>query len=159
MISSISILYLLQLYITRSGSYRATGKQTELVNRSGRSFLKSAFFANRRRVCRKKGRCLIRLQSERVERTFAQVCQTGESRRIWLRDIEKVHSIHVIKCAAYNLEVLMRVLFKMPKPRSGSWTWLFSPSKGAQELFEVLAVCLEALKLQWCRWMGAIYSF
>jgi len=121
--------------------------------------VKKAFHANRRRVRGKKGRRLNRLRSERVERTFAHVCETGGSRRTWLRGIEKVQKIHVIKCAAYNLGLLMRVLFKMSKPRSGNWTgWagLVWPSQALQRSLHTLADLLEAVML-W--WLGRVERF
>ena len=44
-----------------------------------------AFRANRQRVRGKKGRRLNRWRSERCERTFAHVCETGGGRRAWVR--------------------------------------------------------------------------
>ena len=44
-----------------------------------------AFRANRRRVRGNKGRQLNRWRSERCERTFAHVCETGGGRRAWVR--------------------------------------------------------------------------
>ena len=44
---------------------------------------------NRRRTKGERGRALQRRRSERVERSFAHVCETGGSRRTWLRGIEK----------------------------------------------------------------------
>ena len=45
---------------------------------------KRAVYENRRRVRRAKGKRLGRLRSERVERSFAHVCDTGGMRRSWL---------------------------------------------------------------------------
>jgi transposase len=45
----------------------------------------AAFRANRRRVRGNKGRQLNRWRSERCERTFAHVCETGGGRRSWVR--------------------------------------------------------------------------
>ena len=42
-------------------------------------------YNNRRRVRRDKSKALQRLRSERVERTFAHICETGGMRRSWLR--------------------------------------------------------------------------
>ncbi len=47
----------------------------------------AAFRANRRRVQSEKGRRLARWRSERCERTFAHVCETGGGRRTWLRGL------------------------------------------------------------------------
>jgi transposase len=79
---------------------------------------REAFFSNRRRVRRPKGRRLQRLRSERLERTFAHVCGTGAARRTWLRGIENVQKRYLVTVAARNLGLLMRVLFGVGSPRS-----------------------------------------
>jgi len=66
-----------------------------------------AFRANRRRVRGDKGRRLNRWRSERCERTFAHVCETGGGRRAWLRGQTKVSKAHTLKCAVYNLGLLL----------------------------------------------------
>jgi hypothetical protein len=93
-----------------------------------------AFRANRRRVRGKKGRRLNRWRSERCERTFAHVCETGGGRRAWLRGQPNVSKTHTLKCAAYNLGVLLRKVWGMRKPRNADegvwggllagWAWL-----------------------------------
>jgi transposase len=83
-----------------------------------------AFGANRRRVRGKKGRRLNRWRSERCERTFAHVCETGGGRRTWLRGQTNVSKAHTLKCAAYNLGLLLRKVWGMRKPRNadeGVW--------------------------------------
>ena len=77
-----------------------------------------AFRANRRRVRGNKGRQLNRWRSERCERTFAHVCETGGGRRSWLRGQTNVSKVHTLKCAAYNLGLLLRKVWGMSKPRS-----------------------------------------
>ena len=82
----------------------------------------------------KKGRQLNRLRSERCERTFAHVCETGGGRRTWLRGQTNVSKAHTLKCAAYNLGVLLRKVWGMRKPRNADegvwggllagWAWL-----------------------------------
>src|SRR6185503_19647419 len=71
----------------------------------------------RRRAQGNRGRKLQRLRSERVERTFAHVCETGGARRTWLTGIENVRKRYLLSAAAHNLGVLMRSLFKMGTPR------------------------------------------
>ena len=78
----------------------------------------AAFRANRRRVQSEKGRRLSRWRSERCERTFAHVCETGGGRRMWLRGLGNVTKAHVLRCAAYNLGLLLRKVFGLGKPRS-----------------------------------------
>ena len=93
-----------------------------------------AFRANRQRVRGKKGRRLNRRRSERCERTFAHVCETGGGRRAWLRGQTNVSKTHTLKCAAYNLGLLLRKVWGMRKPRNADagmwggllagWVWL-----------------------------------
>jgi transposase len=79
-----------------------------------------AFRANRRRVRGKKGRQLNRWRSERCERTFAHVCETGGGRRAWLRGQTNVSKTHTLKCAAYNLGLLLRKVWGYCKPRNAA---------------------------------------
>ena len=72
---------------------------------------RSAVYRNRRRTRSPRGRRLQRLRSERVERSFAHVCETGGARRTWLAGIENVRKRYVISAAAHNLGCLMRRLF------------------------------------------------
>ncbi len=77
----------------------------------------AAFRANRRRVRGNKGRQLNRWRSERCERTFAHVCETGGGRRAWVRGQTNVSKVHTLKCAAYNLGLLLRKIWGYCKPR------------------------------------------
>lgn len=79
---------------------------------------RDAFHANRRRVRGERSRRLQRLRSERVERSFAHVCNTGGARRSWLRGIEDVQKRYLVTLAGRNLTVLMRALFGIGTPRS-----------------------------------------
>ncbi len=72
---------------------------------------------NRRRMSRAKGKRLGRLRSERVERSFAHVCDTGGMRRSWLRGLEDVTKRYRLAAAAHNLGRIMRLLFGIGKPR------------------------------------------
>jgi transposase len=79
--------------------------------------LKEAVYANRRRTKTEKNSRLQRRRSERVERSFAHVCETGGARRSWLRGIEKVRKRLLMTAAARNLGLVMRKLFGVGKPR------------------------------------------
>lgn len=72
---------------------------------------------NRRRMRRAKGKKLGRRRSERVERSFAHVCETGGARRTWLRGFEAVTKRYQMVVAAHNLALVMRKLFGTGKPR------------------------------------------
>lgn len=78
---------------------------------------RSAAYANRRRTRGVRGKRLQRQRSEKVERTFAHVCETGGARRTWLRGIERVQKRYLIAAMAHNLGRLMRELFGMGTPR------------------------------------------
>jgi transposase len=96
---------------------------------------KAAFRANRRRVRGQKGRQLNRWRSERCERTFAHVCETGGGRRTWVRGQVNVSKMHTLKCAAYNLGLLLRKVWGFCKPRNAE-------AAGAAWLFGILALFL-----------------
>lgn len=72
---------------------------------------------NRRRTRRAKSRKLQRLRSERVERSFAHVCDSGGTRRSWLRGLGEVKKRYLIAAAAHNLGRVLRKLFGIGKPR------------------------------------------
>jgi transposase len=78
---------------------------------------KEAVYANRRRTRGERGKKLQRQRSERVERTFAHVCETGGARRTWLVGIDKLRKRYMISAAAHNLSVIMRTLFNMGTPK------------------------------------------
>ncbi len=78
---------------------------------------RQAVLGNRRRTKGKRGRRLQKLRSERVERSFAHVCETGGARRTWLRGLEKIKKRYSLQAAAHNLSLVMRKLFGFGKPR------------------------------------------
>jgi transposase len=80
--------------------------------------VRRAVYNNRRRMKRAKGKRLGRLRSERVERSFAHVCDTGGSRRTWIRKLEEVTKRYRIAAAAHNLARIMFKLFGIGKPRA-----------------------------------------
>jgi transposase len=73
---------------------------------------------NRRRVKRVKSKKLQKLRSERVERTFAHVCDTGGARRSWLRGLKEVGKRYLLAVAAHNLGRILWKLFGVGKPKS-----------------------------------------
>ena len=77
-----------------------------------------AVLGNRQRVRRKKGRQLQRLRSERCERSFAHICQSGGMRRSWLVGLTEVAKRYVLAAAAHNLGRLLWKLLGIGKPRS-----------------------------------------
>lgn len=78
----------------------------------------TAVYNNRRRMRRAKGKRLQRRRSELCERTFAHLCDSGGTRRTWLRKIENVTKRYLIAAAAHNLGRIMRKLFGIGKPKA-----------------------------------------
>jgi IS5 family transposase len=78
---------------------------------------KQAVYRNRRRVRGRRGRRLGKLRSEFAERSIAHVCETGATRRLWLRGSENVAKWYLARVAARNLSVIMRALFNIGTPR------------------------------------------
>jgi transposase len=82
-----------------------------------------SFRANRRRARSAKGKRLNRQRSEICERSFAHLCETGGGRRSWLRGLENVSKSYLLRCAAYNLALLLRKAFGLSKPRNLAAAW------------------------------------
>jgi len=88
-----------------------------------------AYRNNRRRVAGNRSKQLQKLRSEKVERSFAHVCETGGGRRSWLRGLVQVGSSYLMRVAGHNLGIIMRRVFGKGTPRSlqglraAVWTW------------------------------------
>jgi hypothetical protein len=78
---------------------------------------REATVRNRRRLRSGRNRALQRLRSERVERTFAHVCETGGMRRTWIRGLVEVGKRYAVQVAAFNLGVILRKLVGAGTPR------------------------------------------
>jgi transposase len=76
-----------------------------------------AYRNNRRRVQGAHSKRLQRWRSERVERTFAHVCESGGARRSWLCGLLEVGKRYLVQVAGHNLGVIMRRLFGRGTPR------------------------------------------
>jgi len=59
----------------------------------------AAFYENRARVKRKKGKALQRKRGELLERTFAHICETGGARRTRLRGRENVSKRYLLQAS------------------------------------------------------------
>jgi Transposase domain (DUF772). len=80
--------------------------------------VKQAVLSNRRRMNRAKGKALQQQCSEKVERSFAHICETRKARRTWLREIEKANKRYPIIAAAGNLGLLMLKVLRIGNSRS-----------------------------------------
>ena len=77
-----------------------------------------ALYANRRRVRGRRGRRLQRCRGEVVERSFADMYETGGMRRVWVRGHENVRKRVLLQAAACNIGLLLRRLTGVGTPRS-----------------------------------------
>ena len=78
---------------------------------------RDAVYGNRRRKNGHRGRHLMRLRGEIIERIFAHVLETGGMRRLYLRHQENIAKRLLVHIAGYNLGLLMRKCFGVGKPR------------------------------------------
>lgn len=76
-----------------------------------------ATYNNRRRIRGNRGKQLLRLRGERVERSFAHCYETGAMRRTHLRGHENILKRLVVHVAGFNLGLLMRKVTGIGKPR------------------------------------------
>ena len=83
----------------------------------GGMLAREAFHDNRKRIGRKKGKTLLKLRGELIERTFALACETGAHRRLRLRGRENARKRFIAHAAALNLGLVMRTLFGYGTPR------------------------------------------
>ena len=83
----------------------------------GKKEAQAAVYANRRRIRGERGKRLQRLRSERVERSFAHLYETGRMRRVHLRGQSNILKRLLIHGAAFNLGLLMRSIFGVGTPR------------------------------------------
>ena len=89
---------------------------------TGQADARDAVYANRRRIRGERGRRLLRSRGERLERTFAHCYETGGMRRLYLRGRDNIAKRVLIHAAGFNIGLMMRVHYVLPKPRSGSAT-------------------------------------
>ena len=87
-------------------------------NWNGREAERDMIYANRRRVRSKRGRQLLKLRSELVERSFAHMYETGGMRRTHLRGRDNILKRLLIHAAAFNLALLVHKLHGIGKPRT-----------------------------------------
>lgn len=101
---------------------------------------KRAILANNRRARGGRGKRLSRQRGEKVERTFAHVCDTGGARRSWLRGFEDVAKRYLITVAGHNLGRIMLAMFGIGKPRG-----LQAGMSGLAAFIAILTHCIAAL--------------
>ena len=77
-------------------------------NWQGKDAARRAVYANRQRVCGKRGKALMRKRGEVVERTFAHLYETGRMRRTHLRHHDNILKRLLIHAAGFNLSLVLR---------------------------------------------------
>ncbi len=78
---------------------------------------RDAVYRNRRRIRGARGKRLLRLRGERLERPFAHLYDTGRMRRVHLRGHENILKRVLLHAGALNLGLLMRHLVGVGTPR------------------------------------------
>ena len=101
-----------------------------------------AFHQNRARGLRPLGKRYHRWRSERVERTFAHVCESCGARRTRLRGRANVAKRYLLQAAGANLALVMRTLYGLGTPRG----W----AERAQAHLVALRGSARALLHDWC---------
>jgi transposase len=79
---------------------------------------RDAVYRNRRRIRGARGKRLLRLRGERLERPFAHLYETGRMRRVHLRGHDNILKRVLLHAGALNLGLLMRQLVGVGTPRS-----------------------------------------
>jgi hypothetical protein len=110
-----------------------------------------AFHQNRARGVRPLGKRYHRWRAERVERTFAHVCETGGARRTRLRGRANVAKRYLLQAAGANLALVMRTLYGLGTPRG----W----ADRAQEVFLALSGSVYTLLLWWRAHLQSMLAF
>jgi transposase len=83
----------------------------------GQESARAGTYANRRRLATKRGKALMRLRGEKLERTFAHCLETGGMRRVHLRGRTNILKRYLVHVAAFNLSLVMREIFGVGTPR------------------------------------------
>ena len=83
----------------------------------GKAEAQKSVYANRRRIIRDRGKKLLRMRGELLERPFAHCFESGGMRRTHLRGHENILKRLLVHVAGFNLGLMMRSLFGNGTPR------------------------------------------
>lgn len=83
----------------------------------GKAQEQEAVYANRRRICGKRGKRLLRKRGELLERPFAHYLDTGGMRRVHLRGGRNILKRLLIQVCGFNLGLVLRKLLGRGTPR------------------------------------------
>ena len=98
-------------------SYISEPKRRGRRNWKDNAEAQRAVYANRRRVRGERGKQLLRLRGERVERSFAHLYETGGMRRTHLRGHPNILKRLLIHAAGFNLSLILRRAIGIGTPR------------------------------------------
>ena len=98
----------------------ATGAEPQRQQRNwkGKPAAQQWYERNQERAASLQGKALVKLRTEKAERSMAHMYATGGLRRVWLRGRANVEKRVLIHACGYNLGVLMRSLTGIGTPRS-----------------------------------------
>jgi transposase len=107
---------------------------------------RAAVYRNRRRIRGSRGLRLLRLRSERLERPFAHLYETGGMRRVHLRGHTNILKRLLIHIGGFNLGLLMRQLIGVGTPRGLQGR----PNEVLANLLTLIRMLSEPLTRHWC---------
>jgi len=84
----------------------------------GKAAARRAVYANRRRICGRRGQRLLRKRGELLERPFRHRLDLGGLRRVYVRGLGNVQKRSYLAASAQNLGLLMRQRHGVGTPRS-----------------------------------------
>ena len=113
-------------------------------NWKGKQRERTAVYGNRRRIRGARGKGLLRLRGERVERTFAHCYETGGMRRLHLRGRANILKRLLVHVGAFNLSLALRKRLGAGTPR-GLADALKAPRGLAAALGQALAALIALL--------------
>lgn len=99
-----------------------------------------AVLSDDRRAKGRRGHRLRRRRSERVERSFAHICETSGARRSWLRGFGNVAKRYLMTIAAHNVERVLLAMIGAGKPRSFQKALLVALRAGVELVALVLTL-------------------
>lgn len=115
-------------------------------NWKNKTIERDAVYRNRRRMNGRRGKHLMRMRGELIERPFAHMHETGRMRRTHLRRHDNILKRLLIHAAGANLCLLMRTLTGVGTPRS-----LQGRKDLATALLRAIVDALVALVAWWAR--------
>jgi len=119
----------------------------------GRTRQRDAVYGNRRRIKGQRGKRLMKLRAERVERSFAHCYETGGMRRVHLKGRENILKRLLIHVGAFNLSIAMRGKLGAGTPRG-----LADVRKRAKAAVEGLSLASWAALGRLCEALGAVFG-